>query len=208
MARAEDSISDFEPKPTTPGRAAPSIASMGALRLRAGVAGCATRSGDRRAVLVELPRRRAPTPASSHAGELDGRAAGWRYRLHSMRSAAAAAILSRAVSPIALTRARRRCVTHRASARSSHPADGATSGRFRIRANRLASIEPIDQVVRVGRRGLHARETTAGREPNRPPVKIGATSVTAGERGYQDHRDRRSPGTHPVAWGRFFACAH
>jgi len=75
MARAEDSISDFEPKPTTPGRAAPSIASMGALRLRAGVAGCATRSGDRRAVLVELPRRRAPTPASSHAGEFPRRRA-------------------------------------------------------------------------------------------------------------------------------------
>ena len=33
-------------------------------------------------------------------------------------------------------------------------------------------------------------------------------AVTAGERGYQFHRDHRLPGTHPVAWEQFFACAH
>jgi hypothetical protein len=33
-------------------------------------------------------------------------------------------------------------------------------------------------------------------------------AVAAGERGYQSHRDHRVPGTHPVAPGQFFACAH
>jgi hypothetical protein len=61
--------------------------------------------------------------------------------------------------------------------------------------------------------------TTAGYPRPGTSTMIGAsqswrlsTSMTrvspAGERGYQFHRDHRCPGTHLVAWERFFACAH